>query len=578
MVSLDNNLNWNEIRDHDKGGPLKTVLNPFPLTNANYMLIDWLTPVRAIYLPLAHQAGPGYEDLCVYLMIDFRLRQGVQMRNGSGNLVSLTFDRERGLNTRHNDVLSFDLKGIYDYLILPQQLRAPGKGLYRTDRRGDELITLWDRHRPSPSGTVRPVTRPFLRMIDLVTVINDNFGVDVTWQPYEHSNWVVDFLVHVTTLALGFVPGVGPLLAVSFSVGMQVIMDPEGFRNQNPLHLAADVVAALISSGSGPKANLPSGHQRSGAMFLVIKSKSGEPAEPEPPYVKNRGLEAGTDEGKEPVEQKEGDEGNLLEEPKAEEQWEESVEHQVDLEEGAAKPGAEPEEQIAEPVAREEGAQIVEQAVENEPKPKTEEEPDGGGNPVPEVNAKDEGKSNEEEKVDEGHPNASQDIETEKEPSTEQTLDSKETSIPNDKTEDKENGVLEPESKDAVDQPVEAKADEGNPIASQDVETEKEVGAEQSVDSKETSIPEPKAEDKGDRVAEPKIEDEVKQPEQEKVEDEENQAAEPNIKDEDEESEPKIEDEAKPAAEPIAEDTINETADPKADNSESQPAKQPIAA
>lgn len=315
QVRLDNNQNFNELRDYDQGGPAKTILRPVPLVNARYMLIDWLNPFRAIYFPLAHQAGPGYEDLCVYMMIDFRLRQGVEMLSpGGGRYLSLQFDRERGLTYRHGDVMSFDLRGIYDYLILPPQLRAPEKGLYKTERRGDELITMWDRYRPTPQNP-RLVTRPFTRHIDLVRVINDNFGVDVTWQPYQYSSWVVNFITHVTTLALGFVPVIGPLLSVSFSIGLQIIMDPEGFRDQNILHLGADIIAALIDSGSQARQNLPRSHQRSGAKILLIEGGSEEPAEQEAPYEENRIGEPETgaeDQGKDVAEQEAKDDGDLV--------------------------------------------------------------------------------------------------------------------------------------------------------------------------------------------------------------------------------------------------------------------------
>lgn len=575
IVSLDNNQNYNELRDYDQGGLAKTILRPVPLRNTRYMLIDWLNPFRAIYLPLAHQAGPGFEDLCVYLMIDFRLRQGVQIRNGSGNLVSLRFDRERGLTYRHGDVLSFDLKGIYDYLILPQQLRAPEKGLYRTQRRGDELITLWDRLRPTPirSGSgagpgLLPTTRPFTRHIDLVTVINDNFGVDVTWQPYQYSSWVVDFLLHVTNLALGFVPGVGPLLAVSFSVGMQIIMDPDGFREQNPLHLAADIIAALIDSGTSARGNLPQSHRRSGAMLLISKSPSEEPAEPELPYVENRGFKPSTeDQGDELAEQKSEDGGDVLAEPKSEDQWEETVEQQVGQEEGPGKQG---EEQVG----QEEGA--GKQGEEHEEKQNAESGARG---------------------------------ETEKTLGGDQDVDSKETSISEQKADDEKNQVIKPkpEPEDEVSRTIEEKEDDaGNQIASQDVETEKGPGAEAY---KDTLIAGHKAEDNDNRVVEPKSKDEPNRFEDEKVREQEQQSAketaedetriaDPDAKDqvshtgdqkikdggeqgpkqdvEDEvkSAKPNVENDAKPAAEPKALDKGNETADSEVVSEETQPAKQ----
>ncbi|KAL8791872.1 MAG: hypothetical protein Q9195_005534 [Heterodermia aff. obscurata] len=575
-VVLENNQNYNELRDYDRGGPAKTILRPVPLTNARYMLIDWLNPFRAIYFPLAHQAGAEFEDLCVYLMIDFRLRQGVQMRNHVGDFVSLTFDRERGLTYRHSDTLCFDLKGIYDYLILPQQLRAPEKGLYRTATPGEELITLLDNRMPRRTSAVTTIRRQFVRHIDLVTVINDNFGVDVTWQPYQHSVWVFDFLIHVTEIALGFVPGVGPLLAVSFSIGMQIIIDPDGFREQNPLNLAADIIEALINSGGSSRGNLPQAHQRSGAMFLVSKGGSGERAEPERPYVKNLGLEPwNEDEGEELVEQQAEGEDNLPDESKGEDHWEEAVEQQGTVEgEEAAKQGAEDEEkQNAESEAKDEGEKSVEQAVTAESNPNTEQKPEDDANPIPEVKTVDEVKPDVEKKADDEENQVdSVEVGTEKKLGGEQDGDSKEASIPEHTAGDQGDQTVEPKTEDGLNNSKEAKADEANQITSDEVETEKKSGDEQVGESKETAIPVQEAKEQEDPAVEPKAKDEEKDPEKEKTKDEGEQSTKQDVKDEDEGiPESNVEDEAKLAAEPKVETEGKELV-----SEESHPPKQNV--
>ena len=278
-VELTNNQNFNELRNRDQGGPLKTILRPVPIkTDKRFMLIDWVNPFRAVYFPIAHQAGKGYEDLCIYLMIDFRLRQGVTINSPLyQHTVDMKFDRELGLTYRHTDVMSFDLKGIYNYLMLPQQLRNPDKDLYSPKNPKDSLITLWNCHQQT-FQIVGSQTLGFLREIDLVSVINDNYGVDVTWQPYEYSSWVVDFLTHVTGLALGFIPVIGPMLSVSFSIGLQAIVDPDSFKGENILNLSADVIAGLIGTGMEVRGNLPESHQTSGAKLLVIRGTSAKPS------------------------------------------------------------------------------------------------------------------------------------------------------------------------------------------------------------------------------------------------------------------------------------------------------------
>ena len=347
-IDMVNNQNFNEVRDFDSSGPLKTILRPVPMVRAKYMLIDWVNPIRAIYFPLAHQAGPGYEDLCVYLMIDFRLRQGVEVLHPrSGTYLSLNFDRELGLDYRHLYVMSFDLKGIYDYLILPQQLRAPEKGLYRTEPRGDALITMWGHDEPT-SRAPSFLNRPFLREIDLVSVINNNFGVDVTWQPYQYSSWVVNFLTHVIELGLGFIPVIGPLMSVSFSVGLQIITDPDAFRSENILHLSADIIAALISGGMDVRDNLPRSHQRAGAKIIVIrglpeeelvpleqeaKDKEKQISEEEAKVKEGQTLEEAEDVGKEPEKQEAKNESAEVPEQEAEDAEKQASEEEAKVEE-----------------------------------------------------------------------------------------------------------------------------------------------------------------------------------------------------------------------------------------------------
>lgn len=59
-----------------------TALTPIVLDPSQpYMYIDLTFPNRAIYFPLAQKPSKVFPDLCSYLMVDFRLRQGVEMWN-----------------------------------------------------------------------------------------------------------------------------------------------------------------------------------------------------------------------------------------------------------------------------------------------------------------------------------------------------------------------------------------------------------------------------------------------------------------------------------------------------------------
>jgi hypothetical protein len=63
-----------------KGGPVLAALTPIKLDPAQpYMYIDLNVPIRAVYFPLAQKPSTMFPDLCSYLMVDFRMRQGVRM-------------------------------------------------------------------------------------------------------------------------------------------------------------------------------------------------------------------------------------------------------------------------------------------------------------------------------------------------------------------------------------------------------------------------------------------------------------------------------------------------------------------
>ncbi|KAL8728019.1 MAG: hypothetical protein Q9166_005690 [cf. Caloplaca sp. 2 TL-2023] len=199
--------------DYDDGGPIKITLRPVPVGEKkdNFMFIDMVQQVRAVYFPVAHKSGPHNEDLC------------------------------SGLCYRHHETLCFDVRGIYNYLIIPRQMRNPEKGLYKTATVGEELITLFDCHRIVTNPSLAKAKRHFLRSIDLNKLLGT---FRLSW--------------------LGLVPKIGPLLAVSWSIGVQAIMNPDAFEAENVLHLSADVLQAVVGTAIGANPNVPKGIKQGG--------------------------------------------------------------------------------------------------------------------------------------------------------------------------------------------------------------------------------------------------------------------------------------------------------------------------
>ena len=82
---LNNCPGGDSYRDKNSGGPAKVVIRPCFMPRAKCMFVDLNVPIRAIYLPLTFQTDEAFPDLCTYLMIDFRMRDGVTMLQTGGN-------------------------------------------------------------------------------------------------------------------------------------------------------------------------------------------------------------------------------------------------------------------------------------------------------------------------------------------------------------------------------------------------------------------------------------------------------------------------------------------------------------
>ncbi|KAK9798009.1 hypothetical protein AB5N19_09656 [Seiridium cardinale] len=321
-VEIDSCANRVEFRDSQAGGPDKVCIVPIPVKpKERFMFIDLLVPVRAIYFPLAQKVDNIDPDLCTYLMVDFRFRKGVKMlypptrnnmssnpknqfANGFGGMMGFgsdlatgkpgeavkkveekvthynhrdfKFSYKRGLDLQYSNTLSLDIRGIYNLLILPRQLRGSDKGLYCPTVEADTLIKMYNYHDVPSNGiyhaTERRSLEPFL---DYTKVIQDHFGVDVTWQPYEFKEEPKDLVTEIFILAvktgLDLIPYVGPLASAGFSVLIEVLEDPEAFKANNILKLDGDTADAVAATAVEVAKNLPKISGKGGKAGAVSK-------------------------------------------------------------------------------------------------------------------------------------------------------------------------------------------------------------------------------------------------------------------------------------------------------------------
>ncbi|KAF4339488.1 hypothetical protein FBEOM_6609 [Fusarium beomiforme] len=248
--SHPNSLNWNECRDHNRGGPRKYILRPVRIynTNTEWLWIDATIPLRAIYFPVSQRTDQAFPHLCTYVVIDFRHRGSLQMRNLQGQLQTFTLDSYNGLGWRDDITWGFNIPNIIAYLAIPHKLRNPAYNLFTPKSHGEELVVCATADRRWGGNTSVLQHQNFIRQMDFANILSATFGVEVGWRPYQHSSFLRDILVSLTQLGLGFVPGVGPILSVAFGMAVQLIIDPDSFSRDNILDLSMAVLESMINS------------------------------------------------------------------------------------------------------------------------------------------------------------------------------------------------------------------------------------------------------------------------------------------------------------------------------------------
>lgn len=332
QVKIDTLNDAIAYRDRHSGGPDKVTIMPVPVTaGAKYMFIDLFVPIRAIYLPLAQKVDKIHPDLCTYIMVDFRFRKGEYMivdgmskyekpaagysqaaidaqyeamRGNSSKAAASpkkpdlkdakdisdykAFDEKQtdtpytwqkfsyteGLGLMPQRTLQMDLRGVYNLLILPRQLRNSDKGLYHPRNAEDALIKICEDdihtvHNETPPQTIRA-----FQLLDYAGVISDHFGVDVTWQPYEYVPETASLISEIFKVGaetgLSLIPGVGPLASAGFSVFMEAISDPEGFKANNILKLDGEVLKGVLESAGEAAKYLAKRKGTKGASVIKI--------------------------------------------------------------------------------------------------------------------------------------------------------------------------------------------------------------------------------------------------------------------------------------------------------------------
>jgi hypothetical protein len=171
-------------------------------------------------------------------------------------------------------MLSLHIPGIYNYLILPRQMRSVERGLYQPTDPFKSLI------RVHPIGSINSmsnyinpsVTNQNLSLkLDMTKVLEGHFGVQVVWQPFdipepEEANKLIFGMIEA---GLCFVPVVGPLVSIGFGLFVDIMNNPEAFKEIDPFELGGETLENVASSVEAIADGLPK-HNKVGKMAKFL--------------------------------------------------------------------------------------------------------------------------------------------------------------------------------------------------------------------------------------------------------------------------------------------------------------------
>ncbi|KAM3497884.1 hypothetical protein MY10362_008780 [Beauveria mimosiformis] len=219
--------------------PYKSVILAFELPKSYEkfprLALDTTLPIRAIYFPLLFK-GSRYSNLCALTQVDFHWKTQLTLQNTEPGVSGMDIypDKTRGLG-----FLPYCL--ILDWCPLMCSLAIPDDRLLPGEHPCYQFIRLC-----SPKKAGQQSVNNFTEMdgigangagcryvwLDEFHSKNDGIVVEFPRPTESESFGLVKSLV---ATGIGFIPFVGPLLAVAWDVAVMSLKEPEKFRSQTDL-------------------------------------------------------------------------------------------------------------------------------------------------------------------------------------------------------------------------------------------------------------------------------------------------------------------------------------------------------
>ncbi|KZF20251.1 hypothetical protein L228DRAFT_249930 [Xylona heveae TC161] len=260
-------VHGNTFRDREKGGAYQAwfMTMPMPTDQEKWVWIDLLAGIRAIYIPLAHRASEDYDQICTFLHISFTHTGEVRIWSQGDQFLSFTCNTTDGLGVRRDHTIGINMYGLMNLLSLPRQLRNE-----------TAFTSKLVRVVPSTEVQTRALGPTYWNDhdFDWVMVAGANYGLSLQWAPHQPTTWFQNFFGNVMTIAIGFIPIVGPVLSVSFSFAWTALTDPDSFldaiRNEYPaLDLTLYIIERIKNDAAATAAYLPPGWDQVGQPLQI---------------------------------------------------------------------------------------------------------------------------------------------------------------------------------------------------------------------------------------------------------------------------------------------------------------------
>jgi hypothetical protein len=159
-------------------------------------------------------------------------------------------------------MLSLYIPGVYNYLILPRQMRSVERGLYMPTDPFKSLIRVHEINAINTgSNFIHPTTtnQPLSLKLDMTKILEGNLGVQVVWQPFdipepEDANAM---MVDLFEAGMCFIPVVGPLASNCFGLFMDIVNNPDAFKEANPFEMSGYLLADAAEAAEAIADGLP---------------------------------------------------------------------------------------------------------------------------------------------------------------------------------------------------------------------------------------------------------------------------------------------------------------------------------